>query len=344
MKTRSLMSVSLTALAVGAAALLASSEASAQRVTMSVVTGSPPGHIISFGVETWMSCVSDALGDDIRFNYFPSGQLVALREMLAGLESGVADSVPIPVGYASERLPLNGVSMLPGLGTSAQQIIGTYSRAIRENAALAAEFEDVDAVPMWVMGFPPYQAISMGPAMRSLADFQGKVVRSAGGTMTLAIEALGAAPAEVTVSDLYVSMERGVVDATISGFASVKPYNLQEIMQSISTNGAFGTFTNVFSVNANVWAGLPEDVQEIMRECGGHVEEVMAERMDREAVELAEEFAGMGIEVFDYSEEEAAAIAVPLASVHDDWIARLEGRGLPAREVLEQYQAIMAEN
>lgn len=334
----------MTLSALAAASSVLALSASAQTINMSVVTGSPPGHIISDGgVEPWMACVSDALDDRIHFDYFPSGQLVALRELQAGLESGIANAVPIPVGYASDRLPLNNVSMLPGLGTSAQEIISTYSRAIRENEAIAAEFEEINAVPIWAMGFPPYQIISTGPAMRTLADFSGRVVRSAGGTMTLSIQSLGAAPAEVTVADLYVSMERGVVDSTISGLQSVKPYNLQEIMQSVSTNGAFGTFTNVFSINGDFWAELPEDVQTVMSDCGRQVEQSIAARMDAESVTLAEEFAALGIDVFEFDEAGAAEINGQLAAVLDDWATRLEDRGLPAREVLEHYQAIMAE-
>lgn len=318
--------------------------AAAQTISMSVVTGSPPGHIISDGgVEPWMACVSEELGDRIEFNYFPSGQLVALRELLAGLESGIANAVPIPIGYASDRLPLNNVSMLPGLGTSAQEIIGSYSRLIRENEAVGAEFAEINAVPIWAMGFPPYQIISTGPAMGKLENFSGRVIRSAGGTMTLSIESLGAAPAEVTVADLYVSMERGVVDSTISGLQSVKPYNLQEIMKSVSTNGAFGTFTNVFSINADFWADLPEDVQTVMSNCGLAVERSIAARMDAESVTLAEEFAALGIDVFEFDEASAAEINGQLADVLNDWVERLNTRGLPAADVLANYQAIMSE-
>jgi len=334
--------VALGAIATAGSVLALS--AGAQSISMSVVTGSPPGHIISDGgVEPWMACVTAALGDEIEFNYFPAGQLVALRELQSGLESGIANAVPIPVGYASDRLPLNNVSMLPGLGTSAQQIIGSYSRLIREDEAIAAEFAEINAVPIWAMGFPPYQIISTGPAMRTLADFSGRVIRSAGGTMTLSIEALGAAPAEVTVADLYVSMERGVVDSTISGLQSVKPYNLQEIMRSVSTNGAFGTFTNVFAINADFWAELPETVQTVMSDCGLAIEQSIAARMDAESGSLAEEFAALGIDVFEFDEAGAAEINGQLAQVLDGWVERLEGRGLPARAVLEHYQAIMAE-
>jgi TRAP-type transport system periplasmic protein len=124
---------------------------------------------------------------------------------------------------------------------------------------------------------------------------------------------------------------------------SVKPYNLQEIMKSVSTNGAFGTFTNVFSINADFWADLPEDVQTVMSNCGLAVERSIAARMDAESVTLAEEFAALGIDVFEFDEASAAEINGQLADVLNDWVERLNTRGLPAADVLANYQAIMSE-
>lgn len=336
------VSKSLVGLMVGGGLLSAAAAAQAQDVTMSVVTGSPPKHIISQGVEHWMTCVTEAQGDAVEFNYYPAGQLVSLRELQPSLEDGVADSVPVPVGYASEKLPLNGVSMLPGMGGSATAIINTYSSMIRNNEALAQEYAKINAVPLWVMGFPPYQIISSGPAMRSLEDFNGKVIRSAGGTMTLTIETLGAAPAEIVVADLYVSMQRGTVDGTISGINSVKPYNVQELMKSMSLNGAFGTFANVFAVNADVWAGIPSEIQSDMTQCGFDTEKWLGSTMDSEADGLAEEFKGMGIDMFEFTPEELTALNDALGTVHADWTKRLEDRGLPAAKVLEAYRAELA--
>ncbi|MDF1792712.1 MAG: hypothetical protein P1U88_12420 [Thalassobaculaceae bacterium] len=336
------VSKSLVGIMVGGSLLSAAVAAQAQDVTMSVVTGSPPKHIISQGVEHWMGCVTKAQGDKVAFSYYPAGQLVSLRELQPGLEDGVADSVPIPVGYASEKLPLNGVSMLPGMGSSATAIISTYSSMIRNNEALAEEYAKINAVPLWVLGFPPYQIVSSGPAIRTLEDFKGKVIRSAGGTLTLTIETLGAAPAEIVVADLYVSMQRGTVDGTISGINSVKPYNVQELMKSMSLNGAFGTFANVFAVNADVWAGIPSGIQSDMRQCGADTEAWLSEKMDSESSVLAEEFKAMGIDMFEFSSDELAALNDALSTVHADWTKRLEDRGLPAAKVLEAYRAELA--
>lgn len=335
----------LAAMLLGGVAMSAAGTANAQDVTMSMVTGSPPSHVISTGaVEPWMACVTGKVGERVKFNYFPSGQLVGNRELTSALMNGVADAVPIPVGYDSDKIPLNGVAALPGLGSSATEIMTANSAAVREAGPLADEYTAINAVPLIVMDFPPYQMVSRGPALRSLEDMKGKVIRSAGGSSTLTINALGGAPAEIAVGDTYVSMERGVVDATISGINSVKPYNLQELMKSMSTNGAFGTFTNVVAMNGTVWSKVPADIQVVMKDCGLDVEKKLMARMDAESGELIKEFASKGIDMFEYTPEQLAAMEKLLAVVHDDWVKRLADRGLPARAVLDRYKALIAAN
>lgn len=77
--------------------------------------------------------------------------------------------------------------------------------------------------------------------------------------MNLTIEALGAAPAEITMGDIYVALDRGTTDATISSLSSLRSYKLDELAKAASTNANFGTFTNVFSIAADKWNGSGAD-------------------------------------------------------------------------------------
>jgi TRAP-type transport system periplasmic protein len=309
---------------------------------LSIVHGSPNGHVISAqGVEVWMACMEEAAVEDVTFRYFPAGQISATPELLDSLGSGVADLAPVPIGYVSDRMPLNGVSMLPGIGSNATEVITAYSAAVKEGP-LAEEFAANDIVPLWVMAFPPYQMISMSDAMRSTGDFTGKVLRSAGGSMNLAIQSLGASPAEIPVGDMYVALERGTADGTISALSSLKPFNVHELMGAASTNGAFGTFTNVFSIRSDRWEALSPETQQAMTDCGAQTEASISAFMDNESGELAEEFSGMGVDVYEFTEEELAALGEKLAPVAEDWVSRLDRRGLPAEEVLADYSARFA--
>ena len=332
----------LRAIALSGVALLAGLGA-AGAAELSVVTGSPDGHVISQAVENWMDCVEAADVGDLTLRYYPAGQLSGLPELLQSLQSGVADFAPVPVGYVSDQMPLNGVSMLPGLGSSAGDVIAAYSSAFKEGP-LAREYEANGVVPLWAMAFPPYQVVSMGDPIRTEADFAGKVLRSAGGSMNLAITSLGGSPAEIPSSDMYVALERGTADGTISAPASLKPYNVNELMKSISTNGAFGTFVNVFAVRKDRWDAFSPDEQAKLTDCAEGTQDFIGGLLDGENDALIAEFKEAGVDTYAFTDDEKAAIEERLEAVKDDWVDRLAARGLPAEEVLTDYTARFGSN
>jgi len=339
MMTKKFATISAGLLA--ACTALAIAPASAQ-TKLSVVHGSPVKHVVSIlGAEPWMTCVKEKAGKEVDFNYYPAGQISKTPELLRALDSGVADLAPVPIGYVSDEMPLSGVVMLPGLGSTSTEIVTAYSKAIRPGGILSKEFEQLDIVPIWAMAFPPYQIVSTRGKINSLDDFKGRVVRSAGGAMNLAIQQLGGSPAEIAIGETYIALERGTADSTISAFASVKPFSLQEIMKSMSSNGAFGTFSNVMAMKKDKFDALSPETQKVFIDCGIQTEQKFAQTMDAEAKELAKEFAALGIDIYEFTPENLAAINGALGNVQSDWVKRLSGRGLPAQETLDGYKTLL---
>ncbi|SMF65815.1 TRAP-type C4-dicarboxylate transport system, substrate-binding protein [Tistlia consotensis] len=309
--------------------------------TLTVAHGFSPTHVIAAqGVDPWMACMKAKAGDQLGFNYYPSGQVASTKEMLTALNAGIADLTTVPIGYVSSKMPLNGVSMLPGLGSSAGQVIPVYSKAVRQGL-LAKEFEQNHIRPIWVMVLPAYQIVSRVGPLRTKEDFAGKVVRSAGGTMNLTLSALGASPAEIPSSDMYVAMERGTVDATLSAYASIKPYNINEVMNAVSANGEFGSFSIAFSMSDSSWTKLSPELQQMASDCGSQVEGSIARFLDGEVDELKAEFSKAGVTVYDFTPEQLAWMHKQLGQVSDDWVARLKDRGLPAQQALDEYRKLM---
>lgn len=330
--------------AAGAATLAAPTILRAQgAVTLTVVHGSPNKHVISAGgVEPFMGKLTELVGDAVSYNYFPAGQLSDLSGLMNAVQTGVADAVPVPIGYVSDQMPLNGVSTLPGLGSSARSNIDAYARAIA-TPELSAEFEAAGIVPVWNMGYPPYQLFSTAGPVRTLEGFQGRVIRSAGGSMNLAIQSLGASPAEIPASDIYVAMERGTVDTTFSAYSSVKGYAVHELCDAGSRNGSFGTFTNVFSIRQDKWDTIPADIQAAIMEAGAWTQQHVGDLMDSDNEVLGAEFEAAGVELYDFAPEELGRINGALESVQQDWVARLQDRGLPADVALANYRQISSE-
>lgn len=314
----------------------------AGKITVTVANGSPLKHDLSaHGTTPWIERAKALTHNEVEYKYFPAGQLASLKELLAALQNGVADMVPIPVGYESNKLPLNGVSMLPGLGGSSRAIVSAHSRDLASGGALAKEFAANKAHPLYVMAYPPYQVVSMGAPLRTLDDFKGKVMRSAGGSMNLVVSALGATPAEIPVNDMYVAMQRGTVNGTISALASLKPYNIDEIAKSVSSNASFGTFVNIFACNTDKWKSLPQDIQKAFTQAGQDVQLNAATYLDGSTDKLKKEFAAKGMTVYDFTHDQLTAINDKLAGVQGEWVKRLKARGLPADQVLAKFKSMV---
>lgn len=307
-------------------------------IELTVVHGSPSTHITAtHGVEPWMNCVREKLPDSISFRYFPGGQLAQNNELLQSLNTGVADLAPIPMGYASDKMPLNTVAMLPGLGSGAEQMVNAYAKSIT-TGPLAGEFKANDVVPIWAKVDDPYQLASRNGAVHSPEDFNGKVIRSSGGPLNLTVEALGASTAEIPIGDTYIGLERGTVDGAFAFYSSISAYNLNEVVDAISTNGSFGSFSHVFSMRADRWRELPDEAKETFLVCGKKVQGELARFIDKQKVVFEEKFKRQGVELYPFTPEELSVLDEKFKAVQQKWVSRLSRRGLPSEEVLKTYK------
>jgi TRAP-type C4-dicarboxylate transport system substrate-binding protein len=125
--------------------------------------------------------------------------------------------------------------------------------------------------------------------------------------------------------------------------SSVKTYNVQELLKSLSSNGSFGSSAQVLAISDAAWKGLSEEQRTIMTDCGHQVEASLAKRLDEVEAELKTEFAGMGIEVYEFTPEAWAPIAKRLHDVSTKFVAQMEERGLPAQQAFDEYKADLGE-
>ncbi|MBZ8134651.1 TRAP transporter substrate-binding protein DctP [Afifella sp. IM 167] len=321
-------------------AILGSTATAGSAETLVVSNGLSPAHYISkSGFEPWMACVQERAGDSIDFNYMPGGQIASVKNSIDSLESGLAQVAYIAPSNEASKLPLSAITVLPGLGDSATSLLQTFRKVFDGDGPVAKEVASNHFIPLVIVALPPYQVMTVGEPIDTLEKFAGHKIRTAGGAMTFTVETLGAAPVEMPAGDLYVAMQRGTVDSTIFALASGKSYSIQELVKSVSRNASFGSGGGFIGISQETWDGLSEENRTIFRDCGHKAEADLAAKLDRENGELADEFAGLGIDVFEYSDEELKAIDAKLQEVNADYIDRLEKRGLPGKEAYDSFVA-----
>ncbi|WP_323032443.1 TRAP transporter substrate-binding protein DctP [Paracoccus sp. (in: a-proteobacteria)] len=316
-----------------AAAMSLPGLAAAEPVKLRVTNGLSPTHVVSTeGIEPWMACVTDRTGGEVTFDYFPGGQISKVTETTDAIANGLADIGFMSPSNEGSKLPLNGLAMLPGIGTSAVEITEAYRASIDAGSPLADELVALGLRPFILNALAPYQIMARNKKTDSLDSFRGVKTRVAGGAMNFTALALGAVPTEMPAGDLYIALERGTVDATILAKSSVKTYSLQELVTSMSSNASLGTSTQFFAISEASWGKLSAPHQEAVMSCGAEVEKSLAEYLDKQETELQAEFSGLGIDVYDFPPEELEKINAALEAATLDYVKRLGARGLPAQE------------
>ena len=122
---------------------------------------------------------------------------------------------------------------------------------------------------MWISGAD--QFFFCQEPIETLADFEGRKVRSHGSALSDWIEGFGASAQFVAFAEVYTALERGVLDCGVTvAFASVAQrwYEVTTYMV-----GPLATQTvNAVIISPQVWNELPPDLQQILIEEGARHE------------------------------------------------------------------------
>ena len=114
--------------------------------------------------------------------------------------------------------------------------------------------------------------------LETVADFEGRKIRTHSAAMSDFIRGMGGEPVELSVGEIYPALQIGTVDATVTTALLGVTGRLYEVADYIAGPViGFGYTNNV--INRDVWDGMPEDLRQIMIEEGA--------KMELEALRLA---------------------------------------------------------
>ena len=87
----------------------------ADPVKLRVADSFPKGHyLVKLVLEPWMEQVSKRTNGAVTFEHYPAQQLGKATDMLKLTQTGVADIGYVAPAYASDKMPVSEVAMLPG--------------------------------------------------------------------------------------------------------------------------------------------------------------------------------------------------------------------------------------
>lgn len=302
----------------------------------------PEGYY-SMAMDEWIEIVEERTEGRVTIEPFYMGSLCATMDGLACTKDGRADIAYTSAAFHPAEFPLANVVTVPFVAKDPVAQTATAMSLYNNNEAYAAEFT---AQGVHALYFAPVTTSILGTTTEAskFEDLDGLSVRGTA-RMLKALELAGANPSAIAVSEIYESIENGVIDAWSStGLESaITEWNLGEVTSHM-TDTQSGSFINVVAImNDEVWNSLPEDIQQIMLEAseevwgglsGDYLDAIFTETCDR-----AEE---QGVELSVWSDEETAKWEAAVGdTLVNDWKAEAEAAG--ATDVEGFYADYLAE-
>jgi TRAP-type C4-dicarboxylate transport system substrate-binding protein len=176
------------------------------------------------------------------------------------------------------------------------------------------------------MALYPDQAFFSKKPIRKPADFKGLKTRVHSVALASLVAGLGGEPLTIPFAEVYTALERGTLDAAISG---TKPgFGLRWYEVSKYLVGPISMRPHVaLSINKNTWKRLPPDLQAVLKEEAEKTVEGKAfeaiEAWNKEGIDKSVE---KGMEHIPFSAETQATIKDVLRTkVVPDWVKRAGG-------------------
>ena len=275
------------------------------------------------------------VGYTLDVTFYHSGSLYKYSDQVQACDQGLVDMTSIVLSYELARAPLHEVLDMPFMGwdpRSAYLAWAELDESIPEFQAELSGFKELYrfiSVPRLV-----HHNLKQG---RVPADFKGTKIHTTGMTGDL-FRSLGAVPIRQNPGDWYTSLDRGLFDGIAVGFDMVTILKLYEVLNNhvIPTNDGFGYTAVSQLMNRQVFDSLPAPVQKVLEENAMWATETLTQ-MEMDKIPMYE--AGprkKGNNFLMLTPEETALWREAVKPIHEEWIEKMEAKGLPGRKVFEE--------
>ena len=296
------------------------------------------GHAESLGsptndaFERWIKILDERSGGRLKAQHFPAGQLGNYTQIIEGNRLG---TIEISMGGPDTEAKVAPIVAALALGyvfKDEQHVDRVLQGPIGER--VSEECKAKTGVEFIAYGEEGFRHVLSKRPVNSLADLKGMKIRVPETPIGLrTFQLLGASPTPVAFNEVYNSLQTGVVDGTEGSLFAIQGFKYHEAATYLVLSGHWFNPKPV-RVNAKWLAGLPIDLQQLLRQTA---KEVMGEeRADarKRAGDVLKQLKDQGVQVYELADKEEWIKAT--APQHDEYAKEFP----EAAKVLEEVRAL----
>ena len=269
----------------------------AGEVTLKLATSQPPkGGFLGETPKVFADELEKLTKGQVKVRIFHSGSLTSNeRELFEMAQSGAVDVSIGATTYILGWMPSGKVFDLPYLFEGAEH----FKKVVQGEAGkiLAQQVED-DGVVLLTYILPGIRSIfnTVRP-IHTLEDAKGMKIRVMMSPVYIDMfKSMGMLPTPMPSSELYTSLQTGVVDAGENDPASVVSWGWVDVIKYYSLN-QHSISCNVMMMNKKRFDSFPPDLQKAIREAGRKAENYQLDYIEKALAENLEKIKAKGVKV-----------------------------------------------
>jgi TRAP-type C4-dicarboxylate transport system substrate-binding protein len=282
-------------------------------------------------IKQWMDEVDKATGGKVKVTNFPGQTLLKAPEIYDGVVSGTADIGVGAFAYTRGRFPLMEGFELPGI------YFGSCTATNLTAWDGFKKFQPQELKDVKVLWF-----YSVGPGIlftkkqvKSMSDLKDMRIRATGLTAK-SIEALGAVPVAMPMTGVYEALSKGVVAGNIAPPEVLKGWKQADVTDYIAIVPPVYNGVHYCVMNLEKWNSLPPDVQKVIDTVNEKLILTAGRIWDNEMKANGIDYGlQKGMKMTRWSEAENAKAMKLMQPILDDYVARMDKKGLPGKQVLD---------
>ena len=305
----------------------------------------PKGHIRFLVVDDILDRIENKSGGRIKFERHYGGEPISQKEALVALTRGAIDFLMAYPTYYDGKIAIGDWQQLPSNFRSWKDcwdlaVNGRVAEIMDQTYTKLARVKYITCTPVAPYNF---QVATKAKKIRKFEDFKGMKIRSAGGSASIAVELLGAAPVMTIGGEYYQAMQKGIVDAGLMTTYSLKQYRLWEVADEVVNPPLIGYAVGFLWMNQKAWDKLPKDLQNVVTTEARSLElwekwiKIYETEQDGPIIKEAKE---RGVEFYVLPEDEAEKMYEATQPVWNWYIEQCDKQGIgdEAREVAKLIQ------
>jgi TRAP-type C4-dicarboxylate transport system substrate-binding protein len=313
--------------------------ASDKPIELRVATFAPPTHYVSTSVYLpWAKQIEERTQGRVKIVWYWSETLGKAKDQYDMVLNGIADIATVAPGHTPGRFPLTEVAeILPNVPSSlvGSQVVWD----LMEKYLMKYDYQGVKMLMACMVD--PLDVHINKKDVKTLDALKGLRIRAAGPRQMAWVRAMGASPMQLGPGELYDGLQKGMVDGFVNGFSTLKDFKLNEVTKSHISVG-IGASVIVIPMNLKVWNSLPPDVQKVIDEVSGlALSKAEAVALDRTGQLGLEEAKKLGHSVVSLTTAERKILSDKAKPIVDTWIADMEKKGLPGKQVYEDALVLL---